>query len=89
MPNEAPLTVLVNDPTAKEFSALILERFPEVRVVAARLIVTNASGVHGEIIADFVITGVGMLHWGLPANDPRAVQQALGPASGRSSRWLR
>lgn len=30
------------------------------------LIVTNARGMHGEIIADFVMAGVTMMHWNFP-----------------------
>ncbi|MET4046069.1 phosphoglycerate dehydrogenase-like enzyme [Bradyrhizobium sp. RT6a] len=30
------------------------------------LIVTNARGVHGDSIADFVMTGIGMMHWDFP-----------------------
>ncbi|MET4222487.1 phosphoglycerate dehydrogenase-like enzyme [Bradyrhizobium sp. LB14.3] len=28
--------------------------------------VTNARGVHGDSIADFVMTGIGMMHWDFP-----------------------
>ncbi|WP_207717673.1 D-2-hydroxyacid dehydrogenase [Caenimonas soli] len=111
-----PLTVVVSEAAADEYSALIRKRFPDVRVVDAKdadslqahvaeadvllaprvpaevfakarrlrwfqcsnagvdwilpmrerlgkLVVTNARGVHGDIIADFVMTGMGMLHW--------------------------
>lgn len=30
------------------------------------LILTNARGIHGELIADFVMTGMGMMHWDFP-----------------------
>lgn len=30
------------------------------------LIVTNARGIHGGLIADFVMTGIGMMHWDFP-----------------------
>ncbi|WP_245430791.1 D-2-hydroxyacid dehydrogenase [Mesorhizobium sp. WSM3868] len=30
------------------------------------LIITNARGVHGELIADYVIAGITMLHWDFP-----------------------
>ncbi|MGX1350588.1 phosphoglycerate dehydrogenase-like enzyme [Bradyrhizobium elkanii] len=36
--------------------------FP-IRDRAAHLVVTNARGIHGELIADYVMAGVTMLHW--------------------------
>ncbi|TIR47578.1 MAG: D-2-hydroxyacid dehydrogenase [Mesorhizobium sp.] len=30
------------------------------------LIVTNARGIHGEVIADYVMTGIAMMHWNFP-----------------------
>lgn len=30
------------------------------------IIVTNARGIHGEIIADFVMAGITMMHWNFP-----------------------
>lgn len=30
------------------------------------VVFTNAKGLHGEIIADFVMTGIGMMHWSFP-----------------------
>ncbi|MER9095047.1 D-2-hydroxyacid dehydrogenase [Mesorhizobium sp. M0700] len=30
------------------------------------LIVTNVRGMHGEVIADYVMTGIAMMHWNLP-----------------------
>ncbi len=113
------VTVLLNHPAADDYAALILERFPDVRVVSAKdarsldrhvaeadvllafrfpvevfdkarrlrwfqctgagidsiltirgrvgnLIVTNARGIHGEIIADFVMGGITAIHWDFP-----------------------
>ncbi|MCA6119974.1 D-2-hydroxyacid dehydrogenase [Bradyrhizobium sp. WSM 1738] len=113
------ITVLVNDAAADSYVALILQRFPEVRVLSAKdavlldrhiaeadillgprfpvdllakarrlrwfqcsnagidsvlpirdrigdIIVTNARGMHSEIIADFVIAAVTIMHWDFP-----------------------
>ncbi len=113
------VTVLVNDPAPDHYTALIRERFPDLRVLSAKdaasldrhvaeadvllaprfpvevfdkarrlrwfqcinagvdsifpirdcigdLIVTNARGMHGEIIADFVMAGMTMMHWDFP-----------------------
>ncbi|NOJ44593.1 D-2-hydroxyacid dehydrogenase, partial [Bradyrhizobium sp. WSM 1791] len=30
------------------------------------LIVTNARGIHADSIADFVMTGIGVMHWDFP-----------------------
>lgn len=37
-----------------------------VRDRLGHLIITNARGLHGEMIADFVMAGIGMLHWQFP-----------------------
>lgn len=37
-----------------------------IRDKADHLIVTNARGLHGEIMTDFVMAGVTMLHWDFP-----------------------
>ena len=113
------VTVLVNDPAPDHYTALIRERFPDLRVLSAKdaasldrhvaeadvllapsfpvevfdkarrlrwfqcinagvdsifsirdrigdLIVTNARGMHGETIADFVMAGMTMMHWDFP-----------------------
>ncbi|TYL92395.1 D-2-hydroxyacid dehydrogenase [Bradyrhizobium rifense] len=110
------VTILINDTAADQYSELIRERFPYVRVLIARdasslheymtdadvllssrfpvhlfdrarrlrwfqcsnagvdsvlpigdrikgITVTNARGIHGEIISDFVIAGVTIMHW--------------------------
>ncbi|MER8370937.1 D-2-hydroxyacid dehydrogenase [Mesorhizobium sp. M1378] len=37
-----------------------------IRDRIGEIIITNARGVHGEIIADFVIAGITMMHWNFP-----------------------
>ncbi|KRQ96843.1 D-2-hydroxyacid dehydrogenase [Bradyrhizobium valentinum] len=37
-----------------------------IRDRAGHLMVTNARGIHGDIIADYVMAGATMLHWNLP-----------------------
>lgn len=37
-----------------------------IRDRLGHLIITNARGLHGEMIADFVMAGIGMLHWKFP-----------------------
>ncbi|QOG21091.1 D-2-hydroxyacid dehydrogenase [Bradyrhizobium sp. SEMIA] len=36
------------------------------RISDLNLIITNARGIHGELIADFVMTGIGMMQWDFP-----------------------
>lgn len=37
-----------------------------IREMVGHIIVTNARGIHGDIIADFVMGGMAMLHWDFP-----------------------
>ncbi|WP_368508660.1 D-2-hydroxyacid dehydrogenase [Bradyrhizobium lupini] len=37
-----------------------------IRDRVSDLIVTNARGIHADSIADFVMTGIGMMHWDFP-----------------------
>ncbi|GLS40294.1 3-phosphoglycerate dehydrogenase [Mesorhizobium tianshanense] len=55
------------------------------------LIVTNVRGMHGEVIADYVMTGIAMMHWNLPqflhdqsrkAWHPRALAPLAGQTLG-------
>lgn len=110
------LTILINHPSADDYLAMIGERFPQVRAIAApdaeqleqhigeaeallsfrfpvevfdkarrlrwfqstgagvdsmfpirdragHLTVTNARGIHGDLMADYVLAGATMLHW--------------------------
>ncbi|ANW03036.1 D-2-hydroxyacid dehydrogenase [Bradyrhizobium icense] len=43
-----------------------VEAFLPIRDRMSDLIVTNARGIHGELIADFVMTGIGMMQWDFP-----------------------
>ncbi|MGY3591870.1 phosphoglycerate dehydrogenase-like enzyme [Bradyrhizobium sp. USDA 4341] len=40
-----------------------VESMVPIRHKAKRITVTNARGIHGELIADFVMAGLTMLHW--------------------------
>ncbi|APG14950.1 hydroxyacid dehydrogenase [Bradyrhizobium japonicum] len=43
-----------------------VEAFVPIRERISDLIVTNARGIHGDLIADFVMTGIGMMQWDFP-----------------------
>lgn len=50
----------------------IRDRISQIRV-------TNARGIHGEIIADFVMAGVTMLHWNVPRLFREQVERKWAP----------
>jgi len=43
-----------------------VESILPIRNRIGNLVVTNARGVHGELIADFVMAGMSMMHWDFP-----------------------
>ncbi|UWU75867.1 D-2-hydroxyacid dehydrogenase [Bradyrhizobium huanghuaihaiense] len=43
-----------------------VEAFVPIRERISDIIVTNARGIHGDLIADFVMTGIGMMQWDFP-----------------------
>lgn len=116
MSEQSSATIVLNHPAADEYSKLISEKFPNVRIIKApdesslsasigdadilvafrfpveffdrarklrwfqatgagvdsltpirdrigNLVVTNARGIHGDVIADYVMAGLTMLHW--------------------------
>ncbi|MER9202335.1 D-2-hydroxyacid dehydrogenase [Mesorhizobium sp. M0933] len=66
-----------------------VETLLPIRDRIEELIVTSVRGMHGEIIADYVMTGIAMMHWNLPQfpkDQSRKAWQprALAPLAGQT-----